>query len=121
MKKLFCILCMILIANTSYGNTYPTVSSSMMMSAAAMATAVSASSEAQKIANTVGIGVLAGKIIENCMILNAYTNDSGIHVVCLNKFKDEVYVVNVTKPKGAFSQGVFDELRKSFDKEGKND
>lgn len=112
MKKLFCILCMILIANTSYGNTCPTVSSSMMMSA---------SSEAQKIANTVGIGVLAGKIIENCMILNAYTNDSGIHVVCLNKFKDEVYVVNVTKPKGAFSQGVFDELRKSFDKEGKND
>lgn len=88
----------------------------MMMSAAAISVAASASAQAHKEANTVGLGMLAGKQIENCLILQVYWSDGKIVCVCLNKNKDEVYDVRFRKPKGDFSQGVFNELRKQFNK-----
>jgi len=86
----------------------------MMMSAVATSMAIHANNQAHKAANTVGLGVLAGKQIENCLILQAYWSDRDIVCVCLNKNKDEVYSVRFRKPKSDFSQGVFNELRKQF-------
>lgn len=86
----------------------------MIMSTVAVSMAASASSQARKAQNTIGLGVLAGKQIENCLILQAYWSDGNIVCVCLNKNKDEVYSVRFYKPKGDFSKGVFDELRKQF-------
>jgi hypothetical protein len=91
----------------------------MMMSTVAVSMAANASSQAHKAQNTIGLGVLAGKQIENCLILQAYWDVENIVCVCLNKNKDEVYSVRFHKSKGDFSKGVFDELRKQFIKKGR--
>lgn len=90
-----------------------------MASGMAMGMAISASQSADQARNTVGINSLAGKKIENCLVLTAYY-DERLKIVCLNAKKDEIYRVYVSKPVGAFSQGVFDELRKSFEAKGNN-
>ena len=113
MKKIITILVFLGLANYAHAASSP---APIMMSAAAVSMAASASAQAHKAANTVGLGVLAGKQIENCLILQAYWSDGEIVCVCLNKNKDEVYSVRFRKPKGDFSQGVFDELRKQFTK-----
>ena len=86
----------------------------MMMSAAVVSMAAHASSRAHETENIVGLDVLVGKQIENCLILQAYWSDGYIVCVCLNKNKDEAYSVRFYKPNGDFSKGVFDELRKQF-------
>ena len=91
----------------------------MMMSAAVVASASAAQSAAYKKANTVGLDVLNGKQIENCLILTSYFYEDKLIIVCLNANKDEIYGVSVRKPQGDFSIGVFKELRKQFEKESK--
>lgn len=110
MKKIISVLAIMATIGTANAK-----GTTVMMSGMAMGMAISASQSANQAKNTVGINSLAGKKIENCLVLTAYYND-GLEVVCLNVNKDEIYRVYVSKPKGAFSQGVFDELRKSFEK-----
>lgn len=116
MKKILAILGISLLslnANAA-SSTAP-----MMMSTVAMASAMSAQNAVHKAANTVGLAVLDGKQIENCLILTTYFSEAELKIVCLNANKDEIYAVSVTKPKGAFSVGVFNELRKQFKKGSK--
>lgn len=110
MKKLL-VLASLIITNSAIAAQ---TAVPMMMSATAISMAASASVQANRAANTVGIGVLAGKQIENCLILTSYYADGDLVIVCLHKEKDEIYPVRFSKPKGAFSQGVFNELRKQF-------
>lgn len=112
MKKLLVLASLIITNNAIAASS----AAPMMMSATAISMAASASAQAHKAANTVGLGVLAGKQIENCLILTSYYADGDLVIVCLHKEKDEVYPVRFHKPKGAFSQGVFNELRKQFNK-----
>ena len=112
MKKLLVLASLIITNNAIAAQT----AAPMMMSTVAVSMAASASAQAHKAANTVGLGVLTGKQIENCLILQAYWSDGKIVCVCLNKNKDEIYAVYFRKPKGNFSQGVFNELRKQFNK-----
>lgn len=112
MKKLLVLTSLIITNNAIAAQT----AAPLMMSATAISMAASASAQAHKAANTVGLGVLTGKQIENCLILQAYVSDGKIICVCLNKNQDEVYLKRFSKPKGAFSQGVFNELRKQFNK-----
>lgn len=116
MKKILAILGISLLslnANAA-SSTAP-----MMMSTVAMTSAASAQNAAHRAANTVGLSVLDGKQIENCLILTTYFSEDALKVVCLNATKDEIYAVSVRKPKGAFSVGVFNELRKQFKKGSK--
>jgi hypothetical protein len=110
MKKLLALAFLIITNNAIAAST----AAPMMMSAAAVSMAASASVQANRAANTVGLGILTGKQIENCLILTSYYADSYLVIVCLHKEKDEIYRVKFYKPKGAFSQGVFNELRKQF-------
>ena len=93
----------------------------MMMATIAASSAIQANMAANRAANTVGLGALEGKQIENCLVLAAFYQEGDVQVICLNKIKDEVYRVPVYKVKGAFSKGVFDELRKQFNTEDKDD
>lgn len=113
MKKIISVLA--IMTTISAANAKGTT----VMSGVAMGMAISASQSANQAKNTVGINSLVGKKIENCLVLTAYYNDR-LEVVCLNVNKDEIYRAYVSKPKGAFSQGVFDELRKSFETKGNN-
>lgn len=113
MKKIISVLAIMTTIGTANAK------GTLMMSGMTMGMAASASQSANQAKNTVGINSLAGKKIENCLVLTAYYNDT-LKVVCLNVNKDEIYRVSVSKPKGAFSQGVFDELRKSFETKGNN-
>lgn len=108
MKKIISVLAIMTTIGTANAKT------STMMSGIAIGMAASASQSANRARDTVGINSLAGKKIENCLVLTAYY-DEQLKIVCLNAKKDEIYRVYVSKPKGAFSQGVFDELRKSFE------
>lgn len=113
MKKLLVLASLIITNNAIAAST----AAPMMMSTVAASMAMQASNQAHKAhkaANTVGLGVLAGKQIENCLILTSYYESGDLVIVCLHKEKDEIYPVRFSKPKGAFSQGVFNELRKQF-------
>lgn len=110
MKKLLVLASLIITNNAIAAQT----AAPMMMSAVAASMAVHANNQAHKAANTVGLGVLTGKQIENCLILTSYYAEGDLVIVCLHKEKDEIYPVRFYKPKGAFSQGVFNELRKQF-------
>lgn len=114
MKKIISVLAILTTIGTANAK-----GTTAMMSGAAMGMAMSASLSESQAKNTVGINSLAGKKIENCLVLTAYYNN-GLEVVCLNVNNDEIYRVYVSNPKGAFSQGVFDELRKSFETKGNN-
>ena len=112
MKKLL-VLAFLIITNSAIAAQ---TAAPMMMSTVAASMAIQASNQAHKAANTVGLGVLTGKQIENCLILTSYYADGDLVIVCLHKEKDEIDPVRFYKPKGEFSQGVFNELRKQFNK-----
>lgn len=114
MKKIISVLAIMTTIGTANART------TSMMTGMAVGMSISASQSAHRARNTVGINVLVGKKIENCLVLSAYY-DRSLIIVCLNINKDEIYRVSVSNPKGAFSQGVFDELRKSFETQGTND
>lgn len=116
MKKILVLASLIITNNAIAAQTV----APMMMSTVAVSMAASASARANRAANTVGISVLAGKQIENCLILTSYYANGNLVIVCLHKEKDEIYSVKVYKPKGAFSQGIFNELRKQFNKQENN-
>lgn len=117
MKKLIIALCLLCMFNTSYA----AVSNNMAftMAAASAAIAAQTSQEAYKSSHTTGINSLIGKEIENCLIIGAFYVDYYLEIVCLNKFEDKVYDVQFSRVKGDFSAKVFEELRKSFNKEDK--
>ena len=117
MKKLIIALCLLCMFNTSYAAT----SNNMVpiMAAASVAMAAQASQEAYKSSHTIGINTLIGKEIENCLIISAFYVDYYLEIVCLHKFEDKVYDVHFSRVRGDFSAKVFEELRKSFNKEDK--
>lgn len=117
MKKLIIVLCLLCTFNTSYAAV--SNNTAFAMAAAGAAMAAQASQEAYKSSHTIGIGSLIGKEIENCLIISAFYVDYYLEIVCLNKFEDKVYDVQFSKVRGDFSAKVFEELRKSFNKEDK--
>lgn len=121
MKKIILTIIITTISTGAIAASAPTPIATMAAISASNAAVVSANNRNTQ--NTMRKNLLSdtliGHTVENCHIIDVYfsTDYEQLKVVCMNKKRNELYIKSVSndkKKQGAFTEKIFELLRKQF-------